>query len=132
MMATKSRNNFKWSINEVISLQREYELLNWDINTIASKHGRTPRAIMFKLHSEGFADYDELYTNYAAEPAVGIHFKETAPEPIVTVQGFIDDNKQVDNGVDESRIKRLESIIFQLVDKVDRLTNCGNKYRSMV
>jgi len=55
-----SRNGFKWSVNEVLSLQREYELLEWDINQIAQKHQRSPNAIMFKLDEEGFADYNEL------------------------------------------------------------------------
>ena len=63
-MNTASRNGFKWSVNEILALQREFELLNWDINAIAEKHQRTPNAIMFKLDDEGFADYNVLYSNY--------------------------------------------------------------------
>ena len=63
-MSTRSRNGFKWTVNEIISLQREFELLNWDIDTIAAKHKRSARAIMFKLDQEGFADYNKLYYNY--------------------------------------------------------------------
>jgi hypothetical protein len=59
-----SRNGFKWSVNEILSLQREFELLGWDIDTIAVKHNRTPIAIMYKLDKEGFADYNTLYSNY--------------------------------------------------------------------
>jgi hypothetical protein len=59
-----SRNGFKWTINEILSLQREFELLGWDIDTIAHKHNRTPNAIMHKLNQEGFADYNKLYSNY--------------------------------------------------------------------
>jgi len=54
----------KWTVNEVLSLQREFELLGWDIDQIAEKHGRTANAIMFKLDQEGFADYNVLYSNY--------------------------------------------------------------------
>ena len=54
----------RWTINEVLSLQREFELLNLDIDTIALRHQRTPNAIMFKLDEEGFADYNVLYSNY--------------------------------------------------------------------
>lgn len=66
-MSTKQnsqRYGFKWSVNEVLSLQREFELLGWDIDQIAQKHQRTPNAIMYKLDQEGFADYNELYSAY--------------------------------------------------------------------
>jgi hypothetical protein len=66
-MGTKQNNQrygFKWSVNEVLSLQREFELLGWDICQIAQKHQRTPNAIMYKLDQEGFADYNELYSKY--------------------------------------------------------------------
>lgn len=63
-MSTNTRYGFKWSINEVLSLQREFELLDWNIDQIAQKHKRTPNAIMYKLDEEGFADYNVLYSNY--------------------------------------------------------------------
>lgn len=59
-----SRSGFKWSVNEILSLQREFELLGWSIDQIATKHKRTPNAIMYKLDQEGFADYNILYSNY--------------------------------------------------------------------
>lgn len=59
-----SRNGYRWTVNEVLSLQREFELLSWDIDKIAQKHNRTPNAIMYKLDQEGFADYNVLYSNY--------------------------------------------------------------------
>jgi len=51
---TTTRHNNKWRVSEVLALQREYELLEWTINEIAAKHGRSVRAILFKLQSEGF------------------------------------------------------------------------------
>jgi hypothetical protein len=63
-MSTRNRIGNKWTINEVLSLQREFELLGWDIDQIAEKHGRTANAIMYKLDQEGFADYNVLYSNY--------------------------------------------------------------------
>lgn len=59
-----TRIGFRWSINEVLSLQREFELLGWSIDEIAQKHKRTPNAIMFKLDQEGFANYNVLYNDY--------------------------------------------------------------------
>lgn len=63
-MNTSNRIGNKWNVNEVLSLQREFELLGWNVDQIANKHGRTPNAIMFKLDSEGFAEYNSLYSNY--------------------------------------------------------------------
>ena len=63
-MTTYSRTGYRWSVNEVLSLQREYELLGLSVDQIAEKHKRTPSAIMYKLDQEGFADYNVLYSNY--------------------------------------------------------------------
>ncbi len=63
-MTTTTRCGNKWTVNEILSLQREYELLNLSIDEIASKHKRTPNAIMFKLDQEQLADYNVLYSNY--------------------------------------------------------------------
>ena len=50
------RNGNKWTVNELLSLQREYELLEMDIQQIALKHKRSVRAILFRLETEGFID----------------------------------------------------------------------------
>jgi hypothetical protein len=47
-----SRHNYKWTINELLSLHREYELLRLPIQLIASKHKRTTQAIIHKLIEE--------------------------------------------------------------------------------
>jgi hypothetical protein len=48
-----TRNYKKWTINEEISLIREYELLHMFIEDIANKHKRSPLSIVYKLYSEG-------------------------------------------------------------------------------
>lgn len=48
------RHNFKWSINETLRLQREFELLNLTISDIAKLHERSENAILYKLFLEGF------------------------------------------------------------------------------
>jgi len=52
-MSTCKRHGKKWTTNEVLNLQREYELLNLTIEQIAEKHERTTESILFKLDSEG-------------------------------------------------------------------------------
>lgn len=64
MTSYRRRNGNRWTINECLQLQREFELLNLSVAEIADRHQRTPNAIMFKLDQEGFADYTVLYSNF--------------------------------------------------------------------
>lgn len=59
-----ARSGKKWNVNEILSLQREYELLQMNIDDIAKKHKRTPKAIVYKLQQEGFAKFDWLQDDY--------------------------------------------------------------------
>jgi hypothetical protein len=54
MNTMNTRSGKRWHINELLSLQREYELLEWSVQQIAEKHQRTVEAILFKLEAEGF------------------------------------------------------------------------------
>jgi len=63
-MSLVTRNGKRWTVNECIQLQREFELLQLSVDEIALRHKRTPNAIMCKLDNEGFADYNVLYSNY--------------------------------------------------------------------
>ena len=54
-MTTKElnrRNRYKWSVNEILSLQREYELQELTIQEIAFLHRRSAFAILHKLEKE--------------------------------------------------------------------------------
>lgn len=55
-MTMPYRHNFKWNVNELLSLQREYELLEMTIQDIAIKHERSIDAILFRLQKEGFIE----------------------------------------------------------------------------
>ena len=60
-MAT-SRHGNKWTTNEILALQREYELLELSIPEIAFRHKRSIASILCKLECEGFTENcnDEL------------------------------------------------------------------------
>lgn len=63
-----TRRGNKWTVNEILSLQREYELLEMDIQEIALKHGRSVQAILYKLDKEEIINtwYDARgYDNYS-------------------------------------------------------------------
>ena len=55
-MTIPRRHNFKWSVSEINSLQREYELLELEPQQIANKHNRTVLAVLFKLKEEGIIE----------------------------------------------------------------------------
>jgi hypothetical protein len=55
-MTTTKRSYKKWNINELIRLQREYELLELSIQEISRLHERTERAILCRLEQEGFIE----------------------------------------------------------------------------
>jgi len=66
-MTTYRRANAKWTINECLRLEREFDLLKLSIDEIAALHERSAQSIMYKLDSEGLADYNVLAvcgTNY--------------------------------------------------------------------
>ena len=48
------RHGNKWSIPEVLQLQREYELLDLPIETICDLHSRSENSILFRIELEGF------------------------------------------------------------------------------
>ena len=59
-MPNFARYGNRWTVNELLSLQREYELLEMSVDDIATKHQRTVNAILFKLQDEGFiSNWDE-------------------------------------------------------------------------
>lgn len=55
-----ARSGKKWSINEILRLEREWELLGYSVIKIADLHQRTPKSIYYKLAEEEIADYNEI------------------------------------------------------------------------
>jgi hypothetical protein len=60
-LAVAWRNGYKWTINECLRLEREFDLLQLSVPEMAALHSRTNYAIMCKLQAEGLADFNELY-----------------------------------------------------------------------
>jgi hypothetical protein len=63
-MSTNKRHGNKWTINEVLRLQREYELLEMNVQEIATRHERSTSAILSKLLSEEFITTFESARGY--------------------------------------------------------------------
>jgi len=111
-MSTYTRNRKRWTINECIELQREYELLELSIDEIAMKNRRTPKAIMFRLDHEGFADYNVLHSKYNNLDLNTTSVEETLK---ITEDNYPDkeENKKNDDDL-KAHIIRLEKQISNL------------------
>ena len=141
-MNQKSRYGFKWSINEILSLQREFELLGWSIDQIAEKHKRTANAIMYKLNQEGFADYIVLYSNYHnLDALIPLHM----PMPIHMAHeislAYDDDDDDDDDGEDdddgdgeddgEDDVANLSERVYGLEESVSEIRDMIKKMMSI-
>ena len=139
-MSNFKRHGNKWTINELLSLQREYELLEWTIQQISEKHQRSVEAILFKLESEGFIDewstsrgFDEYFHNnkYVEEEdeEEDEEFEDEDEDDEEDDEEFEDDddeefeeeeeNDEVDNLIErvwnlETSIKEIGSIVKQI------------------
>jgi len=60
---TCKRSGNRWTVTELNSLQREYELLEMDVFAIANKHQRNVEGIIYKLYAEDMIDKKD-FTNY--------------------------------------------------------------------
>ncbi len=65
------RNGYKWSVNECLQLEREFDLLQLSVPEIAKLHNRTVSAIIFKLQAEGLDTYNNLYIKTYGEDYLG-------------------------------------------------------------
>jgi hypothetical protein len=68
---TPTRHGNKWTTNEILSLQREYELLELSIPEIADRHKRSVMSILCKLEYEGFIENDEVNNLMTSIPIEG-------------------------------------------------------------
>ena len=124
-MDTYKRRGNKWTVNELISLQREYELLELTIKEIAIKHQRSVEAILFRLESEGFIDkwstsrgFDDYFYNnkYVEDESEEEDDEESDDEES-------DEEDDVDKLVErvwnlETNIKEIGSIVKQIFNNM--------------
>ena len=64
------RSGKRWGINEVLRLQREYELLEMNVHQIAKKHERSVIAIVCRLETEGFITDSASARGYSVSDVV--------------------------------------------------------------
>ena len=113
-----SRVNKKWTVTELLSLQREYELLEMDIFDIALKHKRTPNAILYKLNDEGLIeDFSDArgYEKYS--------YDEEEEENIDDKLASVTSNENMSNKSIMNRISCLEDSMSSIKLVLDDISS---------
>lgn len=118
-----SRFGFKWTVTEILALQREHELLEWSIQDIAAKHERTERAILCKLETEGFIsswEYAKGYNEYDQMNCVENDVDSIIlDQPVSAVDKLTERIWNLETNVDEIRC-----LVTQMIDIIGKDKKC--------
>jgi hypothetical protein len=128
-MSTCKRNGNRWTISEIISLQRDYELLELTVQQIAQKHQRTTKAILFKLEAEGFISSWNDARGFNAKEyqdiCSGAIDEDTCDEFDAADSDYQDDDITVDD--QESEVDKLTERVWNLETSVKDISSMITK-----
>jgi nucleoside-triphosphatase THEP1 len=111
-----SRHGNRWTVNEILTLQREYELLGLSTKKIASRHKRTEDAIIMKLEAEGFFQEEQQDVSQEdSDPFVDVDSVENE-----TINNCINDDLYEDQ-TEIDRIYKLECAVEEITHVVNEL-----------
>ena len=148
MTVNNRRQGNKWTINELISLQREYELLELTVQEIAEKHQRSETAILYRLESEGLIDswntargfVSEDYQNSVSSNKVQVNYDEA--EDVEECCGgdddeeyqFVEEAESDDDDIsdDESEVEKLTERVWSLETSVGEISSMVKNIYSML
>ena len=122
------RANARWTVNECLRLEREFDLLKLSIEEIAALHGRSTNAIMYKLDAEGIADYNDVFQNRQQklkdEASVSEYEEEQEEASVSEYEEEQEDEKQEDEAQDSEEYDRynIRQQIRSLTKQVANLT----------
>ena len=120
-MTAYKRFGNRWTVNECLQLQREFELLQLSVDEISKIHQRTPNAIMFKLDQEGFYNYNVLSSNYNK-------LNPNIKEVVFNVKKNIIEEEEEDYHALKQYISRLENQISSLTEMILQKNNEQNPF----
>jgi hypothetical protein len=148
MTVNNRRQGNKWTINELISLQREYELLELTVQQIADKHQRSETAILYKLESEGLIEswnsargfVSEDYQNSVSSNKEQVNYDEA--EDVEECCGgdddeeyqFVEEAESDDDDIseDESEVEKLTERVWSLETSVGEISSMVKNIYSML
>jgi hypothetical protein len=121
----------KWTIPELIALQREYELLELTVQQIAQRHKRSVFAIVARLESEGLV---ELGASARGESSTNEDRARTSSrqmEDWSNVDSESDDDDDYKSS-DSDSAEEVESDVNKLSDRVWNLETSVNEIGGIV
>jgi len=148
MTVNNRRQGNKWTINELISLQREYELLELTVKEIAEKHQRSETAILYKLESEGLIEswnsargfVSQDYQNSVSSNKEQVNYDE-AEDAEECCGGdddeeyqFVEEAESDDDDIsdDESEVEKLTERVWSLETSVGEISSMVKNIYSML
>ena len=144
MTVNNRRQGNKWTINELISLQREYELLELTVQEIADKHQRSETAILYKLESEGIIDSWNSARGFVSQDyqnSVSSNKEQVEAEVEECCGGdddeeyqFVEEAESDDDDIseDESEVEKLTERVWSLETSVGEISSMVKNIYSML
>jgi hypothetical protein len=113
------RHYNKWTVNELLQLQREYELLNLSIPDIAKNHQRTEDSILYRLQEEELIDEIGFDLNESVNLVAVSKNRNNRKENTTTIMNT---NKN-DNSLLSQRVINLESSVSEMKTMVKQMVD---------
>jgi hypothetical protein len=148
MTVNNRRQGNKWTINELISLQREYELLELTVQEIAGRHQRSETAILYKLESEGLIESWNSARGFVSEDyqnSVSSNKEQVEAEDVEDVEEccggdddeeyqFVEEAESDDDDIsdDESEVEKLTERVWSLETSVGEISSMVKNIYSML
>ena len=114
------RSGNKWTVNEVLSLQREYELLELSIQEIATRHSRSVEAILYKLEAEDLIEHWCNARGFNTDNYISFNQDNNNDD---NDEEYEDDDLSDDESEDEDEIVNLTRRVNNLEDIVNEVRN---------
>ena len=114
------RSGNKWTVNEVLSLQREYELLELSIQEIATRHSRSVEAILYKLEAEDLIEHWCNARGFHTDNYISFNQDNNNDD---NDEEYQDDDLSDDESEDEDEIVNLTRRVNNLEDIVNEVRN---------
>jgi hypothetical protein len=125
-MTLLRRNNYKWNVNELLALQREYELLGMSIQDISAKHGRSIESILYRLQQEDFIEtwidatgYQEYSKTQSCFPKSFVYNSKNEYDDDDNDNDSDYEESELDNDKDDSDYEESESEYESVDDDYD-------------
>jgi hypothetical protein len=121
-MNAHKRNGYRWSVNELLSLQREYELLEWTVQQIADKHQRSVEAILYRLESEGLINSWVSARGFDSQKYQSELSNNSSDVCAADVTGYVQDSDEISE-VDKltERVWNLETSVSEIGSMVKQM-----------